>query len=210
MQQCTEGSNPSPSAKTVMKKTEDNNDRDARLVREALTNTDIFAEIISNYQPALSRYIRRLGCRDDEDVDDVLQEIFLKVYINLNQYNPSLSFSSWIYRITHNETVSYFRQKKVRPALVSSDEAKKFLDNLASDEDIAELINAKINRSYLIHNLSELDEKYRYVLVLKFFEGKTYSEISDILKVPMGTVATLVSRAKKQLEAKLRSNERQK
>ncbi len=175
-------------------------DRDIELVEKTLKNADNFADIIQSYQLPLSRYIKRLGCRENDDINDLLQEIFIKVYINLNEYDSSLKFSSWIYRIAHNETISFFRKKSVRPSFVTTQEGQNLIENIADATDFVKSLNEKLNADILGKALLEIEQKYRDVLVLHFLEEKNYIEISDILKLPIGTVGTLINRGKKRLK----------
>jgi len=177
----------------------DSPDTDADIVAKSLTEKEAFAVLISRYEGKLSRYIARLGIRDEEDRSDVLQNVFIKVYQNLNAYDSSLSFSSWIYRIAHNEAISFFRAKKVRPEGNLIEEGEEVLNTLAHDAEIVEGVDARIDATHLTTALSMIDRKYREVLVLRFFEERDYSDISDILEIPMGSVATLIHRAKKAL-----------
>ena len=176
-----------------------NSKTDQELVVLVLKDRQAFAAIVERYQPALKRYLARLGCRDRCDQDDILQEAFLKIYLNLNDYDLDLKFSSWIYRITHNEAVSFFRKKNATPKPVVTEEELFIFQNLADDTDIIEMYNKKLEAEVVRHALSELEDQYRDVLILKFIEEKSYNEISDILKMPIGTVGTLISRGKKQL-----------
>ncbi|MEI7513228.1 MAG: RNA polymerase sigma factor, partial [bacterium] len=139
---------------------------------------------------------------DENEADDVLQEIFIKVFINLNDYDPSLQFSSWIYRIAHNETISFFRKKNVRPSVLtlSAEDTDVFFSQLADDKDFVELANQRDDRRVILELLSLLDQKYREILILRFLEEKSYTEIGDILKIPEGTVGTLVNRGKQKLK----------
>src|SRR5690606_37040682 len=88
---------------------------DNEVVKLALRERALFGHIVERYQDKLSRYITRLGVRNPDDRDDVLQEVFIKVYRNLNDYDDRYSFSAWIYRIAHNETISWYRKRKIRP-----------------------------------------------------------------------------------------------
>lgn len=177
-----------------------NSKTDQELVALTLKDRHAFAAIVEKYQAALRRYIVRLGGRDCNDQDDILQEIFLKVYLNLNDYDPSLKFSSWIYRITHNETISFFRKKNISPMPVITEEDLEIFQNLADDTDTAEMHNERFDAEIVRQAITELEKQYRDVLTLKFLEEKSYNEISDILKMPIGTVGTLVNRGKKQLK----------
>ena len=173
---------------------------DQELVALTLKDRHAFVAIVERYQVVLQRYIARLGCRDYHDQEDVLQEVFLKVYINLNEYDSDLKFSSWIYRITHNETISYFRKKSVQPLPIITGEELDRFQNITDDTDIALAYSKEWDAKILREVLAKLDEQYRDVLVLKFIEDKSYNEISDILKIPIGTVGTLINRGKKQLK----------
>jgi len=182
--------------------------RDNEVVKLALQERAFFGHIVERYQEKLSRYITRLGIKDLDDRDDVLQEVFIKVYRNLNDYDNRYSFSAWIYRIAHNEAISWYRKKKVRPEgnlVVDSEEVLAFFNN--EEEGAAERLDKKINAEHLGEALGQLDSKYRDVLILRYFEHLEYEEISDVLKLPTGTVGTLIHRAKKQLRELLQKYE---
>lgn len=163
---------------------------------------EAFAVLIRRYEKALIRYVTRLGISNEEDRVDIIQNAFIKAYKNILSFDTSLTFSTWLYRIAHNEAISFFRSKKVRPEGHMVENAEEFLDRIYDDAekaDIAEEINKKFNASELNQALLKIDNKYREVLVLRYFEERDYSEISDILEIPSGSVATLIHRAKKQL-----------
>jgi len=175
---------------------------DQELVSDTLLNKHAFSAIVKKYEDPMRRYIKRLGCKDENEEDDILQEIFIKVFINLNDYDPNLQFSSWIYRIAHNETISFFRKKNIRPSVLtlSAEDTDVFFSQLADDKDFVELANQRDDKRVILELLSVLDQKYREILILRFLEEKSYTEISDILKIPEGTVGTLVNRGKKKLK----------
>lgn len=179
---------------------------DEELVAECLTNPDNFLYIVNRYKEKLFLYIRRISSFSEEDTEDILQEVFVKVYTNLNNFDKDLKFSSWIYRITHNQVISNFRKLKARPEgqAVTIDESGA--NNLASEIDMGKEVDAEILKEKLNKILSEIDPKYREVLVLKFLEEKSYDEISDIIKKPIGTVGTFVSRGKKQMKDIIEKN----
>jgi len=171
---------------------------DKQLVKLALKNTDYYECIISRYEAKLMHYIRRITNVDKETAEDILQEVFLKIYKNLREYDEMFKFSSWVYRITHNEAISFFRKQKARPELVDNE--------ISDDMDILSTIPADINlrddyvKKELAHKVREvitvLPEKYRNALILRYMEDKSYEEIADIMQKPAGTVATLINRAK--------------
>lgn len=178
---------------------------DEELVSLTLKNKEYFGCIIERYEQKLLRYMRRITNIAEDELKDVLQDTFISAYYNLNDFDVSLKFSSWIYRISHNQVISTHRKNKARPHgnLVDIDE--NILANIADDFDITKSVDIKYLRQHIDKILDHLDEKYKEVLVLRFFEEKDYKEISDILKKPMGTIATLISRAKKQFKDELKS-----
>ncbi len=176
---------------------------DEEVVGEALLHKEAFGLLVNRYQEPLARYLRRLGLKRREDIEDILQNVFLKTYRNLNEFDPTLKFSSWIYRITHNETMSFFRSSSVRPEGHSVDDAELILDQLDGHSDTSMLAELGLNTEQLVRAMQTLESKYRDVIVLRYFEDREYSEISDILRIPTGTVATLLNRAKKRLRQSL-------
>jgi RNA polymerase sigma-70 factor, ECF subfamily len=156
--------------------------------------------LMQRYEQKLLHYILRVSNVSLEDAEDMLQDVFLKVYQNLNDFDKSLKFSSWIYRITRNHVISQYRKIKSRGEPVSLEAYNGLVDKLASTNDTMREVDQSFLRAQLNKILSTMDTKYREVMVLKYFEDKDYKEISDILKKPMGTVATLLSRAKKQFQ----------
>ncbi len=184
-----------------MVKTEKYQDKtDEELVGLTLENQEYFLYLIKRYEEKLLRYITRISNSNREDAEDILQEVFIKTYQNLNDFDLSLKFSSWIYRICHNRVISNYRKTKNNPKIISMDSDNIFLKNLATDLDLNEEINRRDIKNKFNRVLAKLDKKYREVLILRLLEEKDYKEISDILKKPMGTVATLISRAKKQFK----------
>ncbi len=177
---------------------------DEELVQLTLQDKSHFGVIVDRYQAKLTRYIARLGVRNYEDQLDVLQEIFLKAYRNLNSFDEAFKFSSWVYRIAHNEAISWYRKKNVRPEghlVAESDEIISFLSAKEDAQDV--MFDKQVNAKAVNEALLTIDEKYREVIILRFFEHKEYDEISDILKIPIGSVGTLLHRGKKQLASAL-------
>lgn len=179
---------------------------DEAVVAQTLKEPNSFGVIIERYESKLKRYIMRLGVHNHDDQLDVLQEIFIKAYKNLNSFDTSLTFSSWIYRIAHNEAISWYRKKNVRPEGHLIADGDDVLGLISSKEDAAEIaFDKNINAAELLKALEEIELKYREVLILRYFEHKEYEEISDILKIPSGSVGTLIYRGKKQLYNALNS-----
>lgn len=167
-------------------------------------DVDAFEEIIDRYSSMLRRYICRIGITPPSD-EDVLQEAFLKIYQNLNSFNKSYKFSSWAYRITRNEAVSYHRRNK-KHALCNDRQYEQFWEGVLDEHDMITAIidtESELARQAIRKKLPEviraLNTKYSEPLVLHFFENKQYKEIADILRVPTSTVGTRIRRAKEKI-----------
>lgn len=177
---------------------------DNEVVKLALRERALFGHIVERYEAKLGRYITRLGVRNPDDREDVLQEVFIKIYRNLNDFDERLSFSAWVYRIAHNEAISWYRKRKVRPEGNLIEDGDTILSLLDDGHENAESrFDRKIDAGIINKALDDLPEKYRSVLILRYFEHLEYEEIADVLKLPIGTVGTLIHRAKGQLRASL-------
>lgn len=161
-------------------------------------DSELYREIIRRYQAKLTRYVRRFVC-DADEAEDVLQTVFIKSFQNLHAFDVSKKFSSWIYRIAHNESINAIRKKSNTDIPLDEVEYKIISDEISLDE--------RVDQSFLKTNLgtclAEIDRKYREPIMLFYFEHKTYEEISDILRIPRNTVGTLISRGKRMLKEKI-------
>ncbi len=159
--------------------------------------------IVVRYKHDLARYVRRLLGRQIQATEDVLQDIFIKAYVNLNDYDTSRPFSPWIYRIAHNEAISHLRKSNAQPPTVAGDDAQLILDRIAGNDDPSASWMQRQTTGEIQRALQALDARYRDVLVLRFLEDKSYDDIADILQLPSGTVATLINRGLKLLKLPL-------
>jgi RNA polymerase sigma-70 factor, ECF subfamily len=175
---------------------------DSELVALSKMDPDYFGFIVSRYQEKLFRYVQRISYFKKEDVEDILQEVFIKAYKKLYDYDESLKFSSWIYRITRNQTIDEIR-KKTRASQALSLDANDLGKLIKSTVNLEKEFCRKDTAEKSRVAIQNLPPKYRDVLVLRFLEEKDYGEIMDILKKPKGTVATLIKRGRKLLEKQL-------
>ena len=174
---------------------------DSEIISLTLGDNDQFVIIIDRYEQKLFRYIMRLGDFSVDEWEDILQDIFIRVYTHLNEYDNNFAFSSWIYRIAHNTTIDAFRKKSTKVTICLDDEEYEWLcASLQSDDDVHFSLMEKDMRETVQESLSMLSDEHREVIILKYIEWRDYGEISDILRIPIGTVGTLIHRAKKQLQ----------
>ncbi|MFA5925789.1 MAG: RNA polymerase sigma factor [Parcubacteria group bacterium] len=181
----------------------ENEKSDAELVELAKADPESFGLLMERYQIPLFHYIRRLTQLPREDAEDLLQEVFIKIYRKLNEYDELLKFSSWAYRIAHNHIVDFFRKTGARPK-TSSLEEYELAKMLKSKTNMAKELGSKDCLEKIKICLEKMPLKYREILVLRFLEEKEYEEIMDILKKPKGTIATLIARGRKMLSANMK------
>lgn len=149
---------------------------------------DLYAIIIDRYQKKLLRYAMNL-VKDENKAVDVVQESFIKAFVNLNGFNTKKKFSSWIYRIVHNEAMNSIKKyKKETPWLDDID--------IPSDENIEDDFEQKEITAEVERCLEKMPLIYAEPITLHYIEEKSYREISDILRIPIGTVSVRMSRAK--------------
>ncbi|HZJ41092.1 MAG TPA: sigma-70 family RNA polymerase sigma factor [Candidatus Saccharimonadales bacterium] len=173
---------------------------DEELVSIVLENQSIFSHLVNRYKDKLLRYIRRISNVGLEEAEDILQNIFIKVYLNLNDFDNSLKFSSWVYRIAHNEVIDNYRKRKARPQLLDIDIKDSQIKELAGDTNILEEFVRQELKQEISVAISQIDIKYQEIIILKYIEEKDYQEISDIIKKPLGTVASRMNKAKAELK----------
>lgn len=166
-----------------------NNKTDEEIVESVKKgNKEMYAHIIRRYQAKLTRYATYL-IGDHDKASDAVQESFIKAYVNLNGFDIKRKFSSWIYRIVHNESMNIIAKHKKVVQLDSFVDYNS-VENLEDSYIKSELI------SQVRECLDQTDLLYREPLSLFYLEDKSYSEISDILRLPMGTIAIRIKRAK--------------
>ena len=172
---------------------------DEQLVSMTLKDQKYYLCLIRRFEAVLRNYVMKISNANLQDAEDILQEVFIKAYQNLNDFDLSFKFSNWIFRIAHNVTISLYRRKKISSSKEISWEANELDNILQSTFNIEESNIKKSSYENLLKIIERLPLKYKEVLILKFIEDKDYKSISDILHKPMGTIATLVNRAKKML-----------
>lgn len=155
---------------------------------------ELYAEIVKRYQDKLFRYARYM-IRDDDKAADIVQDAFIKAYVNLQSFNTKKKFSSWIYRIVHNNTMNYIRKNKKEIRI-----GKQELTLSDDSDDQEEEFSKKEMNEMLSKGIDDLPIKYRSPLTLFYFDDQSYEEISDVLRLPIGTIGTRINRGRKLLK----------
>ena len=167
---------------------------DLDAVRDVLAGqTERFSHLVRRYQRLVGSLVFRMGA-PAEDSEDLVSEIFIKVYENLGRYRPEHAFSTWLYRIAANHILDYQRRRRREKPRIELPETLADPGPPPSAAAERAEVSERVRRL-----LPLLDEKYRAVLVLMHVEGKRIEEISGILGIPSGTVKTRLSRGRDRL-----------
>ena len=154
---------------------------DRELVGRVLEGDDnAFEYLFNRYRDAIHRlFVQRLGGAND--ADDLLQETFIKVYINLHRYNAEYTFGQWAYTIARNTFIDFVRRRQ---------------DGLSIDDRFAAPASSAPTPEESFINLTP---RYRQLVRMRFFEEYSYEEIAAKLALPLGTVKTQIHRAREQM-----------
>ncbi|GAB5536782.1 MAG: RNA polymerase sigma factor RpoE [Rubricoccaceae bacterium] len=183
-------------------------EEDRALVVRALDGDQrAYETLVNKYQIALVRHVGKM-VRDSQEVDDLVQEAFVKAFGSLASYSPAYAFSTWLYRIATNHTIDYIRKKKLstvsidKPLQTGDGELKMELPDTTYRPDKAIVTDQR--NAILRDAIEQLPEKYHRVIVMRHQEEKTYDEIAEALDLPLGTVKAHIFRARALLNKYLR------
>lgn len=178
-----------------------------RLARMALKgDQQAFAELVDLYQDKLYHMAYRM-LSNRQEAEDVVQDTFLRVYKNLDRFDETLKFSTWIYRIATNLCIDRLRKRKQTYSLDAESQDYEGLDGysmIPSDDRTpeSELILSDTQR--IIHQAMEsLPPKYKTVMMLRYIQDLSLQEVGDILGMPVTTIKTRVHRGREFLRKKL-------
>lgn len=156
-----------------------------------------FGVLMERYNKKLSRYGRKF-LTDADNIEDIIQDVFISTFQNINNFDTSLKFSSWIYRIAHNAFVNALK-KHQKSMLTDFDFDTLVSHHVYEDPKIEEKEYENMKKMIRI-GLDELKPKYKEIIILHYLEELSYKEISDVLQIPTGTVGIRVMRGKEALK----------
>lgn len=176
---------------------------DEKLVRKALGgNEDAYTKLVEKYERALYFHILKM-INDRDQIEDLVQEAFVKAFDNLDSYNTKYAFSTWLYRIATNHTIDYLRKKKLKTLSidepVSTKDGKVDMQLPDKSASTDRRIIKKQRKKIVQNAIENLPEKYRRVIQMRHMEEKTYKEIAQSLELPLGTVKAHIFRARELL-----------
>jgi RNA polymerase sigma-70 factor (ECF subfamily) len=184
---------------------------DPAVVAEARKGSEAaYRELLTRYERPVFSLIFRM-VRDRETAEDLSQETFIKVLNNLDRYSPEFKFSSWLFKIANNLTIDHLRRRRVdtisiegAPDAVTAESAKATSIAVASgSESPLEELESRELGSAIERAIGKLRPEYRACIMLRHVEDKSYEEIAEIVKLPLGTVKTYIHRARHELRTAL-------
>jgi len=161
-----------------------------------------FERLIRNYQRLVSHIVFRM-VNNQTDREDICQDVFVKVYKNLKGFRFDSKLSTWIGRITYNGCINYLEKKKIPLYDDITDETKDFEQNPSYEPGPDKILEKKDISEMLKEEIEKLPTTYRAVITLYHLDEMSYNEISDIMKLPEGTVKSYLFRARKMLKDRL-------
>lgn len=172
-------------------------------VKKAVSgNEKAFQQLMEKYRRGLHFHIGKM-LRDKNLLEDLIQEIYIKAFKNLANYNPEYAFSTWLYRIATNHTIDHLRKKKLRTYSIDEplstkdgDMQLELKDHEASTDEPIERNERKVMVQEAIETLPE---KYKKVIEMRHMQELSYQEIAEELDVPIGTVKAHIFRAREML-----------
>lgn len=173
---------------------------DRQLVEKALEHdASAFEQLFMRYRKDLLQlYVQRTGNNPD-DASDILQETFIKVYLNLHKYNPVYPFSQWLHAIARNTFIDYTRKRKENHLSIDSQNWNgPRLNPPANTANPEEKMMQRQTGKELNRILDKMPPHYKQMITMRFIQEYSYEEIAEKLGMPLGTVKTQIHRAREK------------
>jgi RNA polymerase sigma-70 factor, ECF subfamily len=166
---------------------------------------DRFAELVARYERRVVNYVYRITHRY-EDAHDLAQEIFVKVFLALDRYDPKFQFSTWLFRIAQNSAIDALRKKTVAEVpLVRPGDNEEGKEREVADDGISpyRALSNKQMSAAIEKAVQSLPPDYRELIQLRHYAELSYEEIATMKKLPLGTVKNKLFRARNLLKNEL-------
>lgn len=188
--------------------------RDIQLVKEACSGLEsAYTKLMKHYDKAIYFTILKM-VNNKTDAEDLTSETFGKAFARLHQYAPDYAFSTWLFRIASNTAIDHLRKKRVATVPLeltignSQSLAAEYNYNLISENDSPEEAFIKEQNANLLRKaISTLKPRFQILIELSYFKQYSYSEISEELNLPIGTIKVQLFRSREMLFNLLKRNE---
>jgi len=178
------------------------NSQEGALVRRAQAGDEgAFREIVEHYQSKVFSIIHGI-VRQRNDVEDIAQQVFTKVYFSIGNFDFRSSLITWIYKITVNECFDYLRKEKVRKLVYESDLSEDEARRVENTEPSVRQVPADVNlarRDYIFKLLTKVSDEERNLLMLKDVEGHSVEELAEMTGMNENTIKVKLFRARQKL-----------
>ncbi|MBS1774330.1 MAG: sigma-70 family RNA polymerase sigma factor [Bacteroidetes bacterium] len=169
--------------------------------KDEKTREQAFTQLVRKYQERLYWHIRRM-VTDHDDTNDILQNVFIKVWKNLGDFREESNLYTWLYRIGTNETLTWIEQQKRRSSASLSDHESVLANKLEAQKGFdARKIEWKLQQA-----IQSLPEKQRVVFNLRYYDEMPYEEMAEVLNTSIGALKASYHHAVKKVEAFLRED----
>jgi RNA polymerase sigma factor (sigma-70 family) len=164
--------------------------------REDKTRNEAFNLLLKKYQQKIYWHVRRMVI-DHDDADDIVQDVFVKIWKNLPGFRNDAQLYTWMYRIATNECITFLNKKKLKNNISLDDVDYELADTLSSsDQFTGDQIQRKLQEAILT-----LPDKQRLVFNMKYFDDMKYEEMSDVLGTSVGALKASYHLAVKKIES---------
>lgn len=170
---------------------------------DASTKEEAFRQLLSKYQQKIYWHVRRMVI-DHDDADDVVQDVFIKVWKNLDNFREDSQLYTWLYRIATNESITFLNKKKQKQHVSLDDDTTAYLAETLADSNYFSGDKAQMK---LQQALLTLPEKQKLVFNMKYFEDMKYEDISAVLGTSVGALKASYHLAVKKIEAFFQNND---
>lgn len=164
-------------------------------LREPSTQKGAFAKLVSEYSERLYWQIRKMILSHD-DANDVLQDVLIKAWINIDNFRGESKLSTWLYRIAINESITFINKKKNQNNISMDDDDSFLMNTLEGDE----YFDGDEAQKLLQHAVLTLPDKQRLVFNMKYFDEMKYEDMSEILGTSVGALKASYHHAVKKVE----------
>ena len=169
-----------------------------KALKQSDSKEEAFTRLVQEYKERIYWHIRKIVL-DHDDANDVVQNTFIKVHLNIENFNENSTLFTWMYRIATNEALNFIKSKAKKIGLKNEEWIEAIADNLEADPffdgDEAALVLQK--------EISKLPEKQRIVFNMRYFDGMNYNSISEILDTSVGALKASYHHAVKKIKTKL-------
>lgn len=166
------------------------------------TRNEAFNLLLKKYQQKIYWHVRRMVI-DHDDADDLVQDIFVKIWKNLPGFRSDAQLYTWMYRIATNECITFLNKKKQKNNIPLDDVSYELADTLADSTYLSgDKIQLKLQNALLT-----LPDKQRLVFNMKYYDDMKYEEMSEVLGTSVGALKASFHLAVKKIEAYLLSND---